>query len=176
MCRAGEHDLDEFEMAVPATGRTRCGGCKKKADRRSYVRAIEDGREWVLRKRAHSGRRKAALRVASETEEVAYANPFDWEPDVPFMAMGACTEPGTDPELFFDEINSGRIEQAKAICQSCLVRNYCLEWAVEHDEKFGIWGGLTRLERVNTDGRASGSSLVSGRRPDDAGARDETII
>jgi WhiB family redox-sensing transcriptional regulator len=29
----------------------------------------------------------------------------------------------------------------------CDVRGECLEYALEHDERFGIWGGLSERER-----------------------------
>jgi len=33
------------------------------------------------------------------------------------------------------------------VCRSCEVRTECLEYALEHDERFGIWGGLSERER-----------------------------
>jgi WhiB family redox-sensing transcriptional regulator len=41
----------------------------------------------------------------------------------------------------------GREEQAKRICSSCTVRGECLEYALRVREPYGIWGGLTELER-----------------------------
>lgn len=40
-----------------------------------------------------------------------------------------------------------REEQAKSICQTCSVRRECLEFALSAKEPYGIWGGLTELER-----------------------------
>jgi len=40
-----------------------------------------------------------------------------------------------------------REERAKAICRVCPVQGPCLEFAVEIREPYGIWGGLTELER-----------------------------
>jgi WhiB family redox-sensing transcriptional regulator len=37
--------------------------------------------------------------------------------------------------------------QAKRVCLSCEVRQECLEYALAHDERFGIWGGLSERER-----------------------------
>lgn len=37
--------------------------------------------------------------------------------------------------------------EAKKICASCSVRSECLEWALSHGEKWGVWGGLTVEER-----------------------------
>ena len=40
-----------------------------------------------------------------------------------------------------------REEKAKAICATCLVRDECLEYALAMREPYGIWGGLTEIER-----------------------------
>ena len=55
-----------------------------------------------------------------------------------------CAE--TDPEAFFPE-KGGSTREAKKVCVSCEVRAECLEYALEHDERFGIWGGLSERER-----------------------------
>ncbi|WP_372451397.1 WhiB family transcriptional regulator [Mycolicibacter acidiphilus] len=52
----------------------------------------------------------------------------------------------TDPEAFFPE-KGGSTREAKKICQRCPVRAECLEYALAHDERFGIWGGLSERER-----------------------------
>ncbi|QUQ70941.1 Transcriptional regulator WhiB [Kutzneria sp. CA-103260] len=52
----------------------------------------------------------------------------------------------TDPEAFFPE-KGGSTREAKRICQGCEVRSECLEYALAHDERFGIWGGLSERER-----------------------------
>ncbi|MFT8395697.1 WhiB family transcriptional regulator [Propionibacterium sp.] len=52
----------------------------------------------------------------------------------------------TDPEAFFPE-KGGSTREAKKVCQSCTVRAQCLEYALAHDERFGIWGGLSERER-----------------------------
>ena len=51
----------------------------------------------------------------------------------------------TDPEAFFPE---------KKVCQTCEVRAECLEYALGHDERFGIWGGLSERERRKLKRRA----------------------
>lgn len=40
-----------------------------------------------------------------------------------------------------------REQSAKAICRACPVRIECLDHAVDADERYGIWGGLTDVER-----------------------------
>ncbi|GAA1725580.1 WhiB family transcriptional regulator [Microbacterium paludicola] len=52
----------------------------------------------------------------------------------------------TDPEAFFPE-KGGSTRDAKRICTSCDVRTQCLEYALQNDERFGIWGGLSERER-----------------------------
>jgi WhiB family redox-sensing transcriptional regulator len=51
-----------------------------------------------------------------------------------------------DPEMFFPE-NGGTSEPAKAICRRCPVRAECLEYALDHGERYGIFGGLSERER-----------------------------
>jgi len=53
---------------------------------------------------------------------------------------------GVDPDLFFPE-RGASTREAKAVCRSCEVRVDCLEYALAHGEKFGIWGGLSERER-----------------------------
>jgi WhiB family transcriptional regulator, redox-sensing transcriptional regulator len=52
----------------------------------------------------------------------------------------------TDPEAFFPE-KGGSTREAKKVCLGCEVRGDCLEYALAHDERFGIWGGLSERER-----------------------------
>lgn len=52
----------------------------------------------------------------------------------------------TDPEAFFPE-KGGSTREAKKVCTGCEVRSECLEYALAHDERFGIWGGLSERER-----------------------------
>jgi WhiB family redox-sensing transcriptional regulator len=53
---------------------------------------------------------------------------------------------GVDPDLFFPE-RGASTREAKAVCRGCEVRAECLEYALDHGEKFGIWGGLSERER-----------------------------
>lgn len=59
----------------------------------------------------------------------------------------------TDPEAFFPE-KGGSTREAKKVCTGCEVRKECLEYALEHDERFGIWGGLSERERRKLKKRA----------------------
>lgn len=59
----------------------------------------------------------------------------------------------TDPEAFFPE-KGGSTREAKKVCSGCEVRRECLEYALENDERFGIWGGLSERERRKLKRRA----------------------
>jgi WhiB family redox-sensing transcriptional regulator len=74
--------------------------------------------------------------------------------DKEFTAMdwrhrSACLD--EDPELFFPIGNTGpallQIEEAKAVCRRCEVREQCLTWALEAGQDHGVWGGLSEDER-----------------------------
>ena len=53
---------------------------------------------------------------------------------------------GVDPDLFFPE-RGASTREAKEVCKGCVVREQCLEYALAHGEKFGIWGGMSERER-----------------------------
>lgn len=53
---------------------------------------------------------------------------------------------GIDPEVFFPASDE-EAEEAKAICAMCPVRQACLEHALAHREREGVWGGATERER-----------------------------
>lgn len=73
-------------------------------------------------------------------------NALAWQTDA------LCSQ--TDPEAFFPE-KGGSTRDAKRICTSCDVRSECLEYALQNDERFGIWGGLSERERRKLKRRAS---------------------
>lgn len=77
--------------------------------------------------------------------ETSEDNPLAWQSD------SLCAQ--TDPEAFFPE-KGGSTRDAKKICASCEVRSQCLEYALENDERFGIWGGLSERERRKLRKRA----------------------
>ncbi|GAA3898020.1 hypothetical protein GCM10022382_01580 [Microbacterium invictum] len=81
------------------------------------------------------------VRRAVEDDDTALA----WQSDA------LCSQ--TDPEAFFPE-KGGSTRDAKRICTSCDVRGECLEYALQNDERFGIWGGLSERERRKLKRRA----------------------
>ena len=57
---------------------------------------------------------------------------------------GACV--GVGPEVFYPESGKRPLE-ALALCAVCVVRSECLEYAIEHNQHWGVWGGLTERQR-----------------------------
>lgn len=74
-------------------------------------------------------------------EPASLHKPFRYEP---WMDDGVCAQ--TDPEAFFPE-KGGSTREAKAICGRCAVAAECLDYALDNQERFGIWGGLSERER-----------------------------
>jgi WhiB family redox-sensing transcriptional regulator len=65
--------------------------------------------------------------------------------DKPWADQALCAQ--VDPEVWFPEKGGCGTRNAKTVCLSCDVRAECLEYALEHDERFGVWGGLSERER-----------------------------
>jgi len=70
---------------------------------------------------------------------------------------------GPQAAAFFPPTHSERKEEklarearAKAICQTCVVRLECLEYAIAIREPHGIWGGLNEAERKQVLERRAG--------------------
>ncbi|WP_159620243.1 WhiB family transcriptional regulator [Ruania rhizosphaerae] len=76
---------------------------------------------------------------------------FEDEGALSWQERALCAQ--TDPEAFFPE-KGGSTREAKRVCVSCEVRAECLEYALAHDERFGIWGGLSERERRKLKRRA----------------------
>lgn len=62
----------------------------------------------------------------------------------PWMQDAVCAT--VDPEAWFPEVGLSN-KAAKQICLSCPVREQCLQAALDRDERFGVWGGLSEMER-----------------------------
>lgn len=68
---------------------------------------------------------------------------------------------GKDPEMFFP-LPGGDPYPAKAVCASCTVAEQCLAFAMIHDQRWGIWGGLTEDERTRLRRRGRRSRYEAG--------------
>ena len=80
--------------------------------------------------------------------------PSDWR------AEALCAQ--VDPELFFPE-QGFPSHHARAVCARCPVAAECLDWALAHRERYGIWGGTTARERLTSRGPAGTRDERSGR-------------
>ena len=56
-----------------------------------------------------------------------------------------------EPTLFFPVGTTGpaveQIEAAVAICNTCMVREDCLQYALETNQESGVWGGYAEDDR-----------------------------
>lgn len=62
----------------------------------------------------------------------------------PWTVDALCAQTGLD--LHFPETGEP-VTEAKAVCAACDVRAQCLEYALDRNEVFGVWGGLSPQER-----------------------------
>lgn len=56
------------------------------------------------------------------------------------------------PDLFFDfdedsVLQQNRYTMARQLCADCPVKMLCLAYALDNNEEFGVWGGLSPHER-----------------------------
>jgi WhiB family transcriptional regulator, redox-sensing transcriptional regulator len=90
---------------------------------------------------------------------VVDADRLDWQDEA------ACR--GHDNVLFFGEEGESELERqareghAKSICATCPVAEPCLEFAMETNQKYGIWGGLTDKERASLKRRRARARRAS---------------
>ena len=79
---------------------------------------------------------------------------------------GACRS--ADPDLFFPMSSTGsaekQIARAKLICAGCRVRQECLEFALSHDQTYGIWGGTTADDRRRDRRRRRRAAATAAKR------------
>jgi len=70
--------------------------------------------------------------------ELVLGSALDW------TTMALCTQ--IDPDLWFPDAGFSN-KAAKAICAQCEVKNECLTYALEEHQRYGVWGGLSEVER-----------------------------
>ena len=72
--------------------------------------------------------------------------------DMPWRKRGACVRVSTNSafltDLFFSAGHENEKRKiAREVCDTCPVKQECLDYALTHHERFGVWGGLTERER-----------------------------
>jgi WhiB family redox-sensing transcriptional regulator len=101
--------------------------------------AVSASSEVTAAPAATSAHKRSHLSLVTDAFELAPETTDDqWQ------ERALCAQ--TDPEAFFPE-KGGSTREAKRICMGCEVRDACLDYALAHDERFGIWGGLSERER-----------------------------
>jgi WhiB family redox-sensing transcriptional regulator len=73
------------------------------------------------------------------------ANNLKWQKD----AVCAQAKNQNSMEWFFSKEPKEKYA-AKNLCFSCPVRKHCLQWALEHRQIWGIWGGKDEVEMRRT--------------------------
>jgi hypothetical protein len=76
-------------------------------------------------------------------------NQFEFFVDLPRFDSAKCADV-EDKDLFFPDNRTQeaeRLHQLKAICASCIHEKECLEYALEKQIPYGIWGGSTPADR-----------------------------
>jgi WhiB family redox-sensing transcriptional regulator len=92
-----------------------------------------------------SSQRPALAYVPEDFDHLLLALLSEPPPSKPdWREHGLCAQ--TDPDAFFPQ-KGGSSRDAKRVCDRCEVRDECLTYAIEHDERFGIWGGASERER-----------------------------
>jgi WhiB family transcriptional regulator, redox-sensing transcriptional regulator len=76
-------------------------------------------------------------------------NQFEFFVDLPRFDSAKCADV-EDKDLFFPDNRTQeaeRLHQLKAICASCIHETECLEYALEKQIPYGVWGGSTPADR-----------------------------
>ena len=71
-------------------------------------------------------------------------------PIAAWMEHGSCRNTAYNPEWWWPErgdADHGNTPLALSICGKCNVRDLCLDYAIQHKEREGIWGGLMPAAR-----------------------------
>lgn len=127
---------------------------------RSYLRTLEAEDEHIT------------LRVLVELATMTRSHPatgapvlvtVDDPPDETWRLDAACR--GSDPNLFYPAHPNDRCDAARAVCATCRVQDRCLEYALEFEEKFGVWGGrnqqqLNAMRKVPRRSRCRGCRRI----------------
>ena len=63
-----------------------------------------------------------------------------------WVAEALCAQ--VDAGIFYpDKGDKEAAYDAQQVCKQCVVQPECLEYALERNEPFGVWGGMTVMER-----------------------------
>lgn len=58
--------------------------------------------------------------------------------------------------------NSVHTKTARFLCGTCPVMAACAKYAIEHDERWGMWGGMTRVQRERAARKRARTRTLEG--------------
>ena len=83
---------------------------------------------------------------SGERGQTAAPDPKEQSMNTNWRKLSACE--GLDPDIFYPASEDDAASApAKAVCETCPVKQPCLEHALENREREGVWGGMTERER-----------------------------
>lgn len=75
----------------------------------------------------------------------AYGEATSEDSEDQWRVRAACR--GASDIFFPDSQLVENLRPAQAICATCPVREPCLNWALDTNQEFGVWGGMTEGDR-----------------------------
>jgi hypothetical protein len=142
--RTGVGDVAARRAAVSARGHSQAATERRREAQHRRWRAELNESLLAKAQRAQTDAMVTALSVALFGDDEQ-----DWR------ERAVCAQ--VDADLWFPE-KGGSTREAKKVCLSCPVRAQCLAFALENEERFGIWGGKSERERrrmMNNEQEAS---------------------
>ena len=114
---------------------------------------------------SHKTNKRLPGKTGAKQKEGSVLSFTDSSDQLDWQDRAACRE--YDNVLFFGEEGESELEKqarearAKAVCQRCPVSEPCLEFAMDTNQKYGIWGGLTDKERASLKRRRARARRAS---------------
>jgi WhiB family redox-sensing transcriptional regulator len=104
----------------------------------------------------------SATRIFGEHSEPDCAEGPRWQ-DAALCAQ-------VDPDRWYPE-KGGSVREPVSVCRQCPVRAECLEYALENNEGYGVWGGMSEYARrylrrtFGSDTAAAVASVIPSASP-----------
>lgn len=92
-------------------------------------------------------------------------NFFEFAPTLPRLPLAACRSI-ENPDLFFPESRAEErrsLQTIRSICDGCIERKECLDYALEQQIPYGIWAGFTWEQRKRMVTKARTKSPIISR-------------
>lgn len=86
-----------------------------------------------------------------------------WQPPPAWMDFAACKD--SDPDAWYPDSGDPSSRARKICWNRCPVQLLCLAYAIETNERHGIWGGLSREQRDQLAGKERNQWRSGGLKP-----------